>query len=76
MLNLESTYSRMANLARNEMAFGRQFSLEEILAGIDAVQAADLLRLANETFRGADLTLAAVGPASGLPGDLSDLGLS
>ena len=76
MLNLESTYSRMANLARNEMAFGRQFSLEEILAGIDAVQAPDLLRLANTTFMGADLTLAAVGPASGLPEDLSDLGLS
>lgn len=76
MLNLESTYSRMANLARNEMAFGRQFSLEEILSGIDAVQTADLLRLANKTLKGGDLTLAAVGPASGLPSDFSDLGLS
>lgn len=76
MLNLESTYSRMANLARNEMAFGRQFSLEEILSGIDAVQTADLLRLANKTLKGGDLTLTAVGPASGLPSDFSDLGLS
>lgn len=76
MLNLESTYSRMSSLARNEMAFGRQFSPEEILAGIEAVQADDLLRLAKATFRGADLTLAAVGPAAGLPASLSDLGLS
>ena len=37
MLSLESTSSRMSNLARQELYFGRFSSLDEILASIDAV---------------------------------------
>jgi predicted Zn-dependent peptidase len=65
MLNLESTSSRMTQMARHEMAFGRQFSLEETLGGIDAVTADDVQRLANATFRAAEATLAVVGPLNG-----------
>ena len=36
MLGLESTSSRMSNLARQEMYFDRQFSLDETLQGVEA----------------------------------------
>ena len=36
MLSLENTSSRMSHLARQEMYFGRHFTLDEMLAGIEA----------------------------------------
>ena len=39
MLSLESTSSRMGNLARQEMYFGRFFSLDEMVESIEAVTA-------------------------------------
>ena len=42
MLSLESTSSRMSNLARQEKYFGRVFSLDETLENIDAVTADDV----------------------------------
>jgi predicted Zn-dependent peptidase len=50
MLSLENTGSRMSHLARHEIYFGRQFSLDEILAGIEAVSADDVQRVANHIF--------------------------
>ena len=44
MLSLENTSSRMSQLARQELFFGRQFTLDEVLAGIEGVSAADVLR--------------------------------
>ena len=52
MLSLENTGSRMSHLARQEIHYGRQFTLDEIMAGIDAVGADDVQRIANEIFRG------------------------
>src|SRR5216683_27035 len=42
MLGLESTSSRMSNLARQEMHFGRFFSLDELVEGIEKVTADDV----------------------------------
>jgi predicted Zn-dependent peptidase len=64
MLSLESSSSRMSNLARQELYFARQFNLDEILAGIDQVQSADLTALARELFDPARCTLAALGNAA------------
>ncbi|HEY3120849.1 MAG TPA: pitrilysin family protein [Vicinamibacteria bacterium] len=50
MLSLENTGSRMSHLARHEIYFGRQFSLDELLAGIEAVSADDVQRVANHVF--------------------------
>ena len=36
MLSLESTSSRMSHLARQELYFGRHYTLDEMLAAIDA----------------------------------------
>jgi predicted Zn-dependent peptidase len=67
LLSLESSTSRMSSLARKEIVFGRQVSQEEILAGLDAVTPDHVLRLAKETFRAGDATLAIHGPVHELP---------
>ncbi len=61
MLSLESTVSRMSNLARQELYFGRQFSLEEILTGIDAVSTRGVFDLSRRVLGDGQLALAAVG---------------
>jgi predicted Zn-dependent peptidase len=61
MLSLESTASRMSNLARQEIYFGRQFTLEETLKGIAPVTTRDVQRLCKSLFQDKHLTLAALG---------------
>ena len=61
MLSLESTSSRMSNLARQEMYHGRTFSMEEILRRLDGVTRADVHRMAQQVFRPGIPALAAVG---------------
>ena len=64
MLALESTSSRMSNLARQEMYFGRQFSLEKVLASIDAVTTEQVQTISGELFHDRRLGLAAIGELS------------
>jgi predicted Zn-dependent peptidase len=52
MLSLENTGSRMSHLARQEIYFGRRFSLDEVLAGIESVGADDVQRVSSEIFSG------------------------
>jgi predicted Zn-dependent peptidase/type II secretory pathway pseudopilin PulG len=61
MLALESTSSRMSNLARQEIYFGRQLTLAEILRRIDAVTTDHVRDLSEELFDDRELSLAAVG---------------
>ena len=61
MLSLESTSARMSNLARQEIFFGREFTLDEILERINRVSTDDVQRMANEIFNGDDLAITAVG---------------
>ncbi len=61
MLGLEGTGSRMSQLARHEMYFGRQISLDETLAGIESVNREEIMRLAAEMFEERPLGLTAVG---------------
>ncbi|HLA77677.1 MAG TPA: pitrilysin family protein [Vicinamibacteria bacterium] len=51
MLSLESSGSRMSHLARQEIYFGRQFSLDDIMAGVERVEDEDVRRVANELFQ-------------------------
>jgi predicted Zn-dependent peptidase len=74
LLSFESTPSRMSNLARQEMVFGRHVSMEEIAAGIDAVTADEVLGVAREIFIGDRLALTALGPLHGIKITRSDLG--
>jgi predicted Zn-dependent peptidase len=50
LISLESTAARMGSLARQEIYFGRQFDVEEILARLEAVEAGEIQELANQFF--------------------------
>ena len=64
VLNLESTTSRMSQLARSEIYFGRQIGLAETLTGLDRVTADDVRRVATELFVNGTLAATVVGPVS------------
>ncbi len=62
MLGLESMSNRMMRLGRIELAFGRYFTLDEIIASIDEVAADDLQALAAELFAPDRLSTVAILP--------------
>jgi predicted Zn-dependent peptidase len=62
MLDLETPGSRMTKLARSEQYFGRQFTLDEMVADVDRVAAADVRRVAEAVLGPSAYTFAAVGP--------------
>jgi predicted Zn-dependent peptidase len=61
VLGLESSSSRMANLARQQMYFGRFFGVEEITREIEAITPDDVKRLACELFRPEAIALTLLG---------------
>jgi predicted Zn-dependent peptidase len=50
LMGLESSNSRMANLARQEIYFGQFFSADEIIAKIEAVQPEQIQAMAQRLF--------------------------
>ena len=73
MLSLESTGSRMTNLARQEAFHGRCFSFDEINDAIEGVTRRQICALANEWFRRERLALAVLGNLQGWAGDRAAL---
>ncbi len=67
LMSLESTGSRCEQLARQIQVFGRVIPTGETVTRIEAVGIADVQRAAARVFR-AKPTLAAMGPASRVPG--------
>ncbi|MBI3998544.1 MAG: insulinase family protein [Armatimonadetes bacterium] len=67
MLSLEGTTSRMTKLARSELYYGRQITLDEILQKIDAVTLDDVRRMAAGIFTADQPAMAAIGPFSTQP---------
>jgi len=61
MLSLESTSSRMSNLARQEMYFGRFFSLDELIESIEQVTASHVQRIAQKFFDPKQIALTVLG---------------
>jgi len=66
MLSLESSTSRMSNLARQEMYFDRYYDLDELIERIEAVTAEDLSKLASEFFKPESVAVTALGNLNGL----------
>jgi predicted Zn-dependent peptidase len=66
MLSLESTSSRMSNLARQEMYFGRFFSLDELVESIETVSADDVQRICRTFFDPRQIALTILGNLDGL----------
>ena len=74
LLSLESSTSRMGNVARQEMYFGRYISQDEIARSVDAVTAEQVLAVAREFFRPERLAITVLGPINGLKLSRADLG--
>ena len=66
MLNLESTSSRMSQLARQEIYFDRQCDLDETLQGVERVTGADVERVAHDLFADGSLAATVLGKVEGL----------
>jgi predicted Zn-dependent peptidase len=66
MLSLESSTSRMSNLARQEMYFEHYYDLDELIQRIEAVTAEDLTKLAHEFFKTESVAVTALGNLNGL----------
>jgi predicted Zn-dependent peptidase len=64
MLSLENTASRMSHLARQEIYFDRHFGLDETLAGVQRVSAADIQRVACDLFANGSLAATVLGPSA------------
>ncbi len=61
VMGMESSGSRMSNLARQQMYYGRFFGVEEIVGDIEQVSAEELQRLAREMFASEHLALTMLG---------------
>jgi predicted Zn-dependent peptidase len=66
LMGLESSNSRMANLARQEIYFGQFFSAEEITARIDAVEASQVQAMAQRLFDPARIAVTLLGRLDGI----------
>ena len=65
VLGLESTSSRMGNLARQELYFQRFFSLDEMLESIERVTADEVQKLAQQFFDPKQTAVAMLGRLEG-----------
>jgi len=66
VLGLESGGHRMMKLAKQEIYFGRQFTIEDTLDRIDEITPEQLRRLAGRLFDPARTAWSAVGPAASI----------
>jgi len=66
MLSLESSTSRMSNLARQQMYFERFFSMDETINQIESVSAEELSEMANHLFQSDKIAITVLGNLDGL----------
>lgn len=66
LMSLENTTSRMEQLGRQQMIFGRHVPREETLEKIDQVDAAAIKKSATRIMSGSPLSLGAIGPLGAL----------
>ena len=66
LLSLESSMSRMSNLARQQMYFERFFGLEEILAKVEEVTEEQVMAMATELFQPERVAVTLLGRLDGL----------
>src|SRR5258708_5435193 len=66
MLSLESSTSRMSNLARQEMYFQRFFSLDETIEQIEMVTADEIAEMSQQLFQPERVAVTVLGNLDGL----------
>ena len=75
VLSLESSSSRMSQMARHEIQFGRQITLDDTLRAVEAVTLDDIQRVARDLFRPGGLAATVLGPVGRLRLSDDQLGL-
>lgn len=73
MLGLESTSSRMGNLARQELYFQRFFTLDEMVEKIEEVEAERVRQIAEEFFQPEKMAVTMLGRLNGFKLERADL---
>ncbi len=73
VIGLESSGSRMSNLARQQMYFGRFFGVDEITADVERVSVDDVQRLAGELFQTDAIALTLLGNLKSMKVSREDL---
>ena len=73
LMGLESSNARMANLARQEMYFGQFFSVDEVIARVDEVDAAEVQAMAQELFNEERIAVTLLGRLDGVKLDRARL---
>ncbi len=66
LMGLESSNSRMANLARQEMYFHQFFTVDEVIARIDAVDASQVQAMAQRLFDPERIAVTLLGRLTGI----------
>jgi predicted Zn-dependent peptidase len=56
----------MSNLARQELFFNRFFSIDEMVEGVDRVEAAEVQQLAQQFFSGRQIGATVLGRVNGI----------
>jgi predicted Zn-dependent peptidase len=74
LLGMESSNARMANLARQEMYFHEFITIDEIIARISAVDAAQVQAMAQQLFDPARITVTLLGRLDGVKLRRANLG--
>jgi predicted Zn-dependent peptidase len=73
VIGLESSGSRMSNLARQQMYFGRFFGVDEMMEQIDAVRPDEVQELAQELFQPDVMALTLLGNLGSMKIERGDL---
>jgi predicted Zn-dependent peptidase len=73
LLSLESTMSRMSNLARQEMYFARSISIDEIAKCVDAVTSDEVVEVARDFFGTDRIAATVLGPLASMKISRADL---
>jgi predicted Zn-dependent peptidase len=63
LLSVENPETRMSRLARNEINFGRDMPIEDVVAQVEAVSAEDVSRLAVQLLTPGELSATVLGAA-------------
>jgi predicted Zn-dependent peptidase len=73
ILGLESSMSRMSNLARQEMYFEHFFGVDEIMQKVEDVTAPEVMAMANQLFDGDKVAVTMLGRLDGVKVNRSQL---
>jgi predicted Zn-dependent peptidase len=74
-LSLESNETRMSQLARNEMIYGRSYDFTDIVRFIDSITMDDYVRVCERIFKNRDFSLISIGRLKKQRSTLVDLSI-